>query len=171
MNRKLTIAGEEFDIKISEDNERKLVTIAGNVYKVDHIPLPDGRHLCLVEGRTVELSSRKGNARHNIRMGDDVYLIEVLDPRKLRGRGTTADASGGCENLVAPMPGQVVRTLVREGEKVEQDQGIVVLEAMKMENELRTSISGIVARLDAEEGKKVDMGHVVAVIEPAKEDQ
>ena len=83
-----------------------------------------------------------------------------------RGPGTTAGSDGvGGQQVCAPMPGKVVRVLVAPGEQVEAGQGVVVIEAMKMENELTVSRAGRVAELRVDEGMLVETGKVLVVIE------
>lgn len=89
--------------------------------------------------------------------------FEVLDPRR-RIRRSQAGAEGQGK-VVAPMPGRVVRVLVSAGDAVEAGQGIAVVEAMKMQNEMKAPKAGIVAALTAREGAAVSAGEVLAVIE------
>lgn len=90
--------------------------------------------------------------------------VEVEDPRR-GSTGGGARSHAGKLTIKSPMPGKVVRLLVREGEEVVAGQGIVVVEAMKMQNELKTTQAGKVASLPAKEGDAVSSGVVLAVIE------
>ena len=80
-------------------------------------------------------------------------------------RGAGADGSGGPQRIVAPMPGKVVRVLVAAGDRVAARQGLVVVEAMKMENELRAAGDGRVVSVAVTEGQSVDAGALLAVVE------
>jgi biotin carboxyl carrier protein len=92
------------------------------------------------------------------------FEIDVRDPRRWsrKGRGRAGE---GVETLVAPMPGKVVRVLVAAGDVVEAGQGILVVEAMKMQNELKASRAGRVAAVHAREGATVAAGEALATIE------
>lgn len=79
--------------------------------------------------------------------------------------GDLGATSQGPHEILAPMPGKVVRILVQEGDSVEAKQGVVVVEAMKMENELEASCPGIVKRVSVVEGAPVNTGAVLVVIE------
>jgi biotin carboxyl carrier protein len=97
----------------------------------------------------------------------DGHRVEfaVSDPRSLRaGRGAGARADGP-RAVKAPMPGRVVRVLVAVGEEVAAQQGLVVIEAMKMQNELKSPKAGRVVRLGAGEGETVQAGEVLVVVE------
>jgi len=93
------------------------------------------------------------------------YSAELRDPRSLRSRRAAADTSEGPRKIKAPMPGKVVRLLVHENETVEQDQGLLVVEAMKMQNELKSPRKGVVRKIFAVDGANVNAGDVLAIVE------
>ncbi len=92
------------------------------------------------------------------------FEIEVTDPRRW-SRQSAGGAHGGMQNVAAPMPGKIVRVLVSVGDIVEAGQGIVVVEAMKMQNEMKAHRAGKVVRISAKEGATVAAGEVLATIE------
>jgi biotin carboxyl carrier protein len=93
------------------------------------------------------------------------YQAEVSDPRAWRGRRHGALEAEGRQQITAPMPGKVVRLLVSEGDAVEAGQGLLVVEAMKMQNEVRSPKAGKVEKLLANEGLAVNAGDVLAWVE------
>lgn len=88
------------------------------------------------------------------------------DPRQWK-RSSALAGAGGRANITAPMPGKVVRILVATGDMVTAGRGIVVMEAMKMQNELKSPVDGVVARLAVSENEGVSAGALLAVIEAA----
>jgi biotin carboxyl carrier protein len=117
----------------------------GSVFEATIAPATEGR-LDVVVGSmlvTVRLNGRRGGAR--------------------RQRG--AAAASGPLRIAAPMPGKVVRVLVKAGDAVRARQPVVVVEAMKMENELRADRAGTVAEIHAREGMSVDAGALLIVIQ------
>jgi biotin carboxyl carrier protein len=92
------------------------------------------------------------------------FEIEVRDPRRWIRR-SAAGAGGGLEAVSAPMPGKVVRVLVSAGDSVTAGQGLVVVEAMKMQNEMKASRAGRVSAITAREGATVNAGEVLVTIE------
>jgi len=92
------------------------------------------------------------------------FEIEVRDPRRWSRKGS-AGAAVGVQNVTAPMPGKVVRILVAAGETVEPGQGIAVVEAMKMQNEMKSPRAGKILTLPAKVGATVAAGEVLATIE------
>ena len=94
------------------------------------------------------------------------FSAEVRDPRSFRSRKKADDGdAAGPRRLVSPMPGKVVRILAPAGTKVEAGEGVVVVEAMKMQNEIKSPKAGTVRRIVAEEGAAVDAGEVLAIVE------
>ena len=91
--------------------------------------------------------------------------FSVADPRSLAAQSGTAAGSDGPRSVRAPMPVRVVRVLAAVGDEVEEHQGLVVIEAMKMQNELKSPKQGRVTRLAAEVGATVSAGDVLILIE------
>jgi biotin carboxyl carrier protein len=95
-------------------------------------------------------------------------LPVAINPRRRFGRGRdSADGHSGPQRIVAPMPGKIVRVLGKPGDAVAHRQPVVVIEAMKMENELRALRDGTVAEVLVQEGQSVEAGTLLAVITPS----
>ncbi len=145
-----------------------------------------GRWRCLLDGSEVEMDAvlarpdvlsvvlkgkayeiRRERVEGDLRLwvGDQPYIAELRDPRSYRGRKLRADHDRGVRRLVAPMPGKVVRFLVGENSPVEAGQGVVVVEAMKMQNEIKSPKGGTVVKFAVAEGAAVNAGDVLAVVE------
>ena len=92
------------------------------------------------------------------------FTAEVIDPRAWSGRRHGAVEAEGRQQILAPMPGKIVRLLVKEGDHVEAGQGLLVVEAMKMQNEIRSPKSGVIERVLAKEGQPVNAGEVLCVV-------
>jgi biotin carboxyl carrier protein len=104
-------------------------------------------------------------SQQQIAIGGVRYSVEVRDPRSWRTRRARAGAQDGAKKIIAPMPGKVVRVVAPAGTEVEQGAGVVVIEAMKMQNELKSPKKGTVAKVLVGEGAAVNAGDVLAVIE------
>lgn len=93
-----------------------------------------------------------------------LFSMEVFDPRDLRpGQGSTANQ--GRQEIAASMPGKIIRVLVAAGDAVEEGQGLVVVEAMKMQNEMKSPKAGRVAEVRARPDATVDAGEILIVVE------
>ena len=149
--------------------ERTLtVEVDGAQVVLDGIPVTvqwggrpgDVRRRLLVGGRSVPfVVDRGGRARWHLSTDGHRLDVEVLDERAraVRAAGVARDG-GGALPLLAPMPGRIVRILVAEGQTVVAGQGLVVMEAMKMENELKAGGTGTVQRVLVESGDRVEKG-------------
>lgn len=160
------------------------VTSDGKNYRLE-LSRIDGRWNCRLDGREVEidavlarpdvLSLRIGNLAYEVKserlandlhfwVGSSRFAVEVRDPRSLRGRARTQDDYGP-RKIVASMPGKVVRLLVREGDEVEAGAGVAVVEAMKMQNEIKSPKKGTIQKILVSEGSAVNAGDVLIVVE------
>ena len=136
------------------------------VLEVDAVHLAGAAVSLLVDGQSarVDLEPGKDGALAVLAFGT-VHRLELLDERKLRLRQATGKFSlEGPQRIDAPMPGKVTRVLVKAGDAVTEGQGLVVVEAMKMENELKSPKSGKVLELLAVEGAAVEAGARLVVV-------
>ena len=119
----------------------------------------------ILDGESYEVRvTPQSDGRLTLHSGNREFAAGVIDPRAWRGRRHSGVEAEGRQQIMAPMPGKVVRVLVRAGEKVEAGQGLVVVEAMKMQNEIRSPKSGTVERLMAKVGEPVNAGEVLAIV-------
>jgi biotin carboxyl carrier protein len=119
----------------------------------------------LVDGRSYEIKREQTATALYLWVSNTRFEVELRDPRSLRARRYgTGDASGP-QKLVCPMPGKIVRVLVMEKSEVEAGQGIVVVEAMKMQNEIKSPKKGVVQKILAAQGANVNAGDVLAIVE------
>jgi biotin carboxyl carrier protein len=98
-------------------------------------------------------------------VGSERFLAEVRDPRSLRSRRAAAGAGAGPAKIIAPMPGKIVRVLAAVGDEVEAGQGLVVVEAMKMQNEIKATKKGKVTKIAVHETAAVNAGDLLAIVE------
>jgi biotin carboxyl carrier protein len=119
----------------------------------------------LLRGESHEIRvARSSDGLLKVQTGLREFTAEVTDQRSWRGRRLGHIEVEGRQQITAPMAGKVVRLLVKSGEKVEVGQGLLVVEAMKMQNEIRSTKSGIVERFLAEEGQAVNAGETLVWI-------
>jgi biotin carboxyl carrier protein len=160
------------------------ITIDGKHYRLD-LDRAEARWSCRVDGREVEvdavltrpdvLSLRIGNLAYEVKcervagethlwVGSARFAAEVRDPRSLRGRVRAVDDHGP-KKLTAPMPGKIVRLLVSQGDAIEAGAGVLVVEAMKMQNEIKSPKKGTIQKILVGEGAAVNAGDVLAIVE------
>jgi biotin carboxyl carrier protein len=119
----------------------------------------------LIEGKAYEIKREHAQGDMPVWVGSVRYLAEVRDPRSLRGRRSAGADEKGPKKLLAPMPGKVVRVLLGQGQAVEAGESILVVEAMKMQNEIKSPKKGTVQKIVAAEGANVNAGDVLAIVE------
>jgi biotin carboxyl carrier protein len=119
----------------------------------------------LVDGHSYEIKREQTATDLHMWVGSARFAVELHDPRSLRLRQKAAADEKGPIKIVAPMPGRVVRLLVAESSEVEAGQGIIVVEAMKMQNEIKSPKKGVVKRMLATPGAAVNPGDVLAIVE------
>jgi len=142
------------------------MTLDGRILSVDVTAIA-GRWSLLIGSRSYEVAvERRSNGERIVYVNGVAVPISIMDPRErlVRRRGTVS-AETGPRSIVSPMPGRIVKVLVREGEVVAAQQGLVVVEAMKMENELRAPRAGQVSAVKVVEGMSVEGGAVLIVME------
>ena len=137
----------------------------GREVQVDAVVTQPDMLSLIVEGRAYEVRRERIAGDWRIWVRDRLHAAEVRDPKSLRGRKLRADHDKGARRLLAPMPGKVVRLLVGVNSPVEAGQGVVVVEAMKMQNEIKSPKKGIVKKLVVAEGTAVNAGDVLAIVE------
>lgn len=162
-----------FDISVNERDYRVELEaqksgswscrVNGEEFAVDATNTAPGVLSLLIGGESFEVIANAVNQQ--IAIGGVRYAVEVRDPRAWKTRKSRAGASEGPKKIVAPMPGKVVRVIASEGAEVESGAGVVVIEAMKMQNELKSPKKGKVVKIMAKEGSPVNAGDVLAVVE------
>lgn len=119
----------------------------------------------LIDGRAYEIKREHTATDVHLWVGSARYSAELRDPRSLRSRRAGMAAEEGPQRLLASMPGKVVRVLLQEKAAVEAGQGILVVEAMKMQNEIKSPKKGTVQKIVATEGTAVNAGDLLAIVE------
>lgn len=137
----------------------------GRSLQVDAALVRPGVLSLVIEGKAYEVNREIAGVKVHIWVGNQRYSVELHDTRSWRNRRDGTGSTGGPSKLMAPMPGKVVRLLVNEKDQVEVGQGVLVVEAMKMQNEIKSPKRGIVRKLAAAEGASVNAGDVLAIVE------
>ena len=165
---KADIHGKQHDVRLLRSEEALSAEIDGRAYEVE-VRNPGGAEFVIRHGTQIYVcrisrsGKQPGSYEVNIRGTD--YAIQIIDPKRSRGAQSAGEHDHGAVQIIAPMPGKVVRLLVEVGSQVEAGAGIVVVEAMKMQNEMKAPKAGVVVSLNASNGATVNAGDVLAVIE------
>ena len=167
------VDGQTYELELRREGARVEATVEGRCYQLEARETEAGAFLLLsTGGRVYECRAARASSSaqgvggvREVQIGDAVFQVKLVDPKRLRGaRGAGAEASGRVQ-VVASMPGKVVRVLVEAGAQVAAGDGLVVVEAMKMQNELKSPKGGTVVEVRAEAGATVNAGDVLVVVE------
>ncbi len=165
---KAEVFGKHLEIALQLRDKVVSADIDGRHHDLEVRALGDGDYL-LVDGNSVYdcrvVTSRNEADRIEVNLRGISYALRLTDPKRLRSGQSGAEHQKGAAEIVAPMPGKVVRVLVEIGAQVEAGAGILVVEAMKMQNEMKSPKAGVVSTLHTETGATVNAGDVLAVVE------
>jgi biotin carboxyl carrier protein len=160
-------ARESVPVNIEELGEgRYLLEVQGVSHTVDARVLDHGAVSLLVDGRSHDVELDESGDEVQVLVGSELLIVDVADERAVRLRAGRAGFSvSGKAVVTAPMPGKLVRVLVAPGDQVAEGQGLVVVEAMKMENELKSPKAGTVIEVFAREGSTVEANAKLLTVE------
>jgi biotin carboxyl carrier protein len=152
-------------VELERDGGGWRVSLDGRPVAADAVEIAPHMLSILLDGQSFEMCvTPSPNGQLKLQTGAQEFTAEVIDPRAWSGRRHGSVEAEGRQQIVAPMPGKVVRVLVKVGDHVEAAQGLLVVEAMKMQNEIRSPKSGTVERVLAKEGQLVNAGEVLCVV-------
>ena len=170
MKIKAQLSGKEHEVSLRLGNGVAVAQVDGRHYDLEVRELAPGDYL-LMKGSQVykcgvdrKRDAGRGDSFEVVLRGA-TYDVSVIDPKRLRSAQTSGTHHAGVAEIVSPMPGKIVRILVEPGAQVEAGAGVIVVEAMKMQNEMKAPKGGMVVSINAAEGATVNAGDVLAVIE------
>lgn len=165
MNLELTINGSEDRIEILASGSECRFRLGECPERSANVEVPaPGVYSILMDGRSYDARlERTADGLVVVVVHGFRFEIDVRDPRRWT-RKSAGQGAEGVQTVVAPMPGKVVRVLIACGDAVTAGQGLLVVEAMKMQNELKASRAGRVLTVPAKEGATVGAGEVLATI-------
>lgn len=170
MTYEIEVGGRVRQVAVGRSGGGFVVTVDGRAWQVDAVRVGGAMWSLLLSGddvRSLEVAVAQGLEPGQLTVTVDSVPIPVaVNGRRRWGRKDDGGSAGsGPQRITAPMPGKIARILVKTGEAVYARQPIVVVEAMKMENELRAGRDGTVAEVHAREGQSVDAGALLVVIQ------
>jgi biotin carboxyl carrier protein len=160
------IAGKVRVVEVARVEQAWTVRLDGKELDASVVEVSPNTFSVLLNGESHQIRiAPRADGTLTLHTGLAEYHAEVNDPRQWRGRKHGAAEVQGRQQITAPMPGKVVRLLVEEGDEVQAGQGLLVVEAMKMQNEVRSPKAGRVEKLLAKENQAVNAGDVLAWVD------
>jgi biotin carboxyl carrier protein len=160
------INNQQFEVEIQRDGS---VILNGKRHEVDWLELPESLYSMIKDNKSIEVAIDDSGGTTNVLLEGRLYETQVLDQRAmmmLNRRGGIKLDSG---EVHAPMPGLIVDVLVSVGDTVTEGQTVVILESMKMQNELKAPRSGVVQSVERLKGSTVDKNALLLVISGGEE--
>jgi biotin carboxyl carrier protein len=164
MKLEIALNGKAHQVELAQIGERLRCTIDGTLLEADAVQIAPGIYSILIDGESLEVRVEPDGGGLRVAAADQEWRAEIRDPRQWRRNRSGGSEAEGRQQVSAPMPGKIVRVLIRAGEAVDVKQGLFVVEAMKMQNEIRSPKSGKVERLLVSEGQTVNAGEALAII-------
>ncbi len=161
----LVLDGRRRRLRLKRSGGRARVEFGGKSLDVDVSQLSDAAFSLILEGRSHDVGVSPNAGGFQVVVDGESFQVGLVDPRRDSPSTSGTTRAAGPVAVSAPMPGKVVRILAAEGEDVSQGQGLVVVEAMKMQNELPSPKSGTIRAVRVAEGQAVNAGDPLVLVE------
>jgi biotin carboxyl carrier protein len=159
---------ETHEISLAQTGEKVFADIDGRTYELE-VSEPEPNVYLLKYNRQIfeifVLPNEKSSEPFQVNIANHNLEVKISDPKRLRGTSAGSGEIEGTAEIKTAMPGKVVRVLVEQGAEVQTGDGIIVVEAMKMQNEMKSPKDGIIKEICFSEGATVNAGDVLAIIE------
>jgi biotin carboxyl carrier protein len=161
----VTIGETTHQVELLRDGSAWKCKLDGNLIPLDVVFPQPGLLSLLVDGQSYEVRQQSAAGQNVIVVGHERFTALVRDPRSFSSRRRGRGGTEGTQKITAPMPGKVVRVVAPVGSVVEAGQAVIVIEAMKMQNELKAPKKGKVTKINVSEGTAVEAGQILAEVE------
>jgi biotin carboxyl carrier protein len=142
------------------------IAVDGNEFLVDGKKTGRTNYSLIVDNRSFEIEVDNAEDEYRVLVDGRNYHVNLVDERRVRVGGTQSELQlQGRQQVSVPMPGKVIAVLVSPGDSVEKGQGLVIVEAMKMENEVRSPVAGEIKEIKVKPGDAVEGGAVLVIVE------
>ncbi len=159
---------ERREIKLTQDGSNLTAEIDGKKYKVEASEPEPNVYLLKHKNKIFQIfvaPNNKPSEPFVVTVGNHNFEIKIFDPKRLRGTGAESGQAAGASEIKTAMPGKVVRVLAEVGAETKQGDGVIIVEAMKMQNEMKSPKDGVIKEIRFAEGATVNAGDILVVIE------
>lgn len=160
------VDGKERSVDVVRKNGHYLVRFADRTLAVDAV-MQGPRYLSLlIDGKSYEVGLQRDGNSFEVAFFNDTIDLKLYDARKYRASELTRKTGhAGIHKVTAPMPGKIIRVVAAENAKVAEGDSLLIMEAMKMQNELKAPRSGVVKQVHVQEGQAVSLAQLLMVLE------
>lgn len=156
------LSGEKHEIELTRDGERISARVDDREYELEASEVEPNVYLFKYNNQIFEIYVAPNGI---VNLGNHQLEISVTDPKRLRSSGASQARADGIAEIKTAMPGKLVRVLTEVGAEIKQGDGVLVVEAMKMQNEMKAPKDGVVKEIRFAEGATVNAGDILAIIE------
>ena len=170
----MTHGRETFHVEVAEIGPHTYdVTVDdGETMRVDAVKNPRTVYSILLGARQYEGSvDERDDGSLDVHVGTSAFDLVAIDERRKLLVGAGGSLAAGVQTIRSQLPGKIVKVLVTLGQEVEIDQGLLIIEAMKMENEIKSPIGGVVTELAVSEGDAVETDALLVVVDPPQDEE
>jgi biotin carboxyl carrier protein len=165
MTYEIVVDGKNHRLELTKEDSRWRCVLDGEPIDVDAVIARQNVMSVIIGGQAFEVKRERTATDMHLWVKSARFAVDVRDPRSLRSRRTKGIGVEGPQKLLAPMPGKIVRVISAAGTEVDAGHGVLVIEAMKMQNELKSPKKGTVKQILVAEGQSVSAGDVLAIVE------
>ncbi len=154
----VNIKGEDKPIEIlSQDGHQVKARLGDKIYELDLLEVEDGIYSVIYQGKSyrIELNAREAK-KYTAQIGQHTLDVEIVDAETRYARSMGGDEAEDADHISTPMPGQVVKILVEEGQKVKGGETVIIVSAMKMESEYKVQKDRVIKQILVKEGENID---------------
>lgn len=151
-------------VSVKRSDRLAVIELPGRRLTVDFAEVEPGCYSLIIDGCSYDATVRAADGKYLVSVNGASVEVLVRDPKKLKTGSVQSDDNAGPMPVTAPMPGKVVKLLVGQGQRVAEGQGVAVIEAMKMQNELKAPKSGTVERVQVGENQAVNAGDSLMIV-------
>lgn len=156
---------DRIPVEIAGTSGQERILLRGREVLCDWVGLPDGHYSIILDGQVFDWAVRVTGDTCSVTGRDGIFSLRIIDPRRSVSRQVVEEGQPGLQRVLAEMPGKVIRLLVKPGDRVSYDQALLVVEAMKMQNEIRSPKGGIVKEIGVKEAQAVNSGDFLLSLE------
>jgi biotin carboxyl carrier protein len=156
------VNNEKINIEVNQSGEAVFAEIDGRKYNIEATQPEPNVWLFKLDGKIFECHVGENGV---VNIGSSEVSVKLIDPKRLRGSGNSDSLADGIAEIRTAMPGKIVKVLVKIGDEVAAGDGVIIVEAMKMQNEMKAPKDGTVKEIRFEAGETVNAGDILLVVE------
>lgn len=156
------VNNEKINVEVNQKDETVVAEIDGRRYELEATQPEPNVWLFKLNGKIFECHVGENGI---VNIGNHEISVKLIDPKRLRGSGNSDSVAEGIAEIRTAMPGKIVKVLVEIGNQVSAGDGVIIVEAMKMQNEMKAPKDGIVKEIRFSAGETVNAGDILLVVE------